>query len=165
MNVSDAIRTRRAVRQFRADPVPDDVIHAILDAGRRSQSSKNRQPWQFVVVRDRDTLQQLATTGDFAGHLAGAALAVVLVGTAEANWGIFDLGQAAALMQIAAWEHGVGSCLAAIYRPDQARALLGIPAEHSVLYAISFGYPSAEHKPLKLGGRKPLNDVVHWEKW
>jgi nitroreductase len=165
MNVSEAIRTRRAVRQFRADPVPDSTVRDILDAGRRSQSSKNRQPWQFIVVRHRETLQQLATTGDFAEHLAGAAFAVVLVGTVQTQWNSFDLGQAASLMQIAAWELGVGSCIAALHRTEQARAILGIPDDHNVFAAISFGYPAASHQPLKLGGRKPLDDIVRWEKW
>jgi nitroreductase len=165
MNVADAIRTRRAVRQFQQTPVPDDVMIAILDAGRRSQSSKNTQPWQFIVVRDRAMLQQLAQLGDFAGHLAGAAFAVGLVGELTHHWNSFDLGQAASLMQIAAWELGVGSCIAAIYKQDEAKALLGIPHEKNFYCMISFGYPSEDHKPLQLGGRKPVENIVRWEKW
>lgn len=165
MNVIDAIRTRRAVRLFTDQPVPDSVIETILEAGRRSQSSKNTQPWQFIVVRKRETLQALSKLGDYAGHLAGAAFAVVLVGTTEAGKVAFDLGQAASLMQIAAWEQGVGSCIASIYQPDEAKALLGVPAEMSLNYALSFGYASPQHQPARLGGRKPLSDVVRWEEW
>jgi nitroreductase len=165
MNVLEAIRTRRAVRLFAEQPVPDDVIEAILDAGRRSQSSKNTQPWRFVVVQNRDTLQALSRMGDYAGHLAGAAFAVVLIGLREDRSNHFDLGQAAALLQLAAWDVGVGSCIATIYTPDKAKELLGIPAEMTCYTAISFGYPSPEHTPARLGGRKPLQDVVRWEKW
>ena len=75
MNVSDAIRTKRAVRQFQDKPLPEDVVHAILSAGRRSQSSKNTQPWQFIAIRDKVLLKALSETGTYAGHLAGAALA------------------------------------------------------------------------------------------
>lgn len=165
MNVSDAIQSRRAVRLFTDEPVPDDVLQTILDAGRRSQSSKNTQPWQFIVIRDRATLQALSKMGDFAGHLAGANFAILLVGANDSNVNAFDLGQAAALLQIAAWEQGVGSCIASIYRPDEAKALLGIPAEMNARYALSFGYPSPDHQPAKLGGRKPLNDLIRWERW
>lgn len=164
MNVLDAIRKKRAVRQFRDQPVPDEVIRQILDAGRRSQSSKNTQPWSFVVVRDRQTLQALSKTGTYAGHLAGAAFAVVLVGAQESRWSDFDLGQACAYLQLAAWELGVGSCIAALHQEDDAKALLGIPAEASAYAALSFGYAAENWQPNK-GGRKPLDEVIHWEKW
>ncbi len=165
MNVQDAIRTKRAVRLFSDNPVPEDAMLAILDAGRRSQSSKNSQPWQFVVIRDKATLKALSETGDYAGHLAGAAFAVALVGNERGFWTAFDLGQAAAYMQLAAWELGIGSCIAAVYDVDKARAILGIPAEMYFSAALSFGYPSPEHVPLRLGGRKPLEAVVRREKW
>lgn len=165
MDVIDAIKNRRAVRKFSRQFVPDDVLNTILSAGGRSQSSKNTQPWRFLVIRDRSTLETLSTLGDFAGHLAGANFAVVLVGTVESTWNSFDLGQAAAQMQLAAHELGVGSCIAAIYQRDEAKHALGIPADHSVFCAISFGYPSEDHKPLRMGGRKSLEDLVVWERW
>ncbi|MBX3082245.1 MAG: nitroreductase family protein [Anaerolineae bacterium] len=165
MNVKDAIRTRHAVRQFRPDPIPDEVLEAILNAGRRSQSSKNRQWWQFIVIKDRERLKALSTAGDFAQHLIGAPLAIALVGTQENPWNAFDLGQVAALMQLEAHELGIGSCIANFHRPDEARAILGVPADHYVMGAISFGYPASDYKPSKMGGRKPLDEVVHWEKW
>lgn len=165
MNVLDAIRDKRAVRQFSDQPVPDEVIRQILDAGRRSQSSKNTQPWSFVVVRDRQMLEALSKTGTYAGHLAGAAFAVVLVGATDSQWNDFDLGQASSYLQLAAWELGIGSCIAALQQEDDARALLGIPAETSAYAALSFGYPAADFIPAKMGGRKPLDEIVHWEKW
>jgi nitroreductase len=165
MDVIEAIQNRRAVRKFSDQPVPDDVIHAILGAGRRSQSSKNTQPWRFLVVRDPSMLETLSKLGDFAWHLAGANFAVILVGTVESTWNSFDLGQAAAQMQLAAHELGVGSCIAAIYQRDEAKQVLGIPQDHSVFCAISFGYPSENHKPLVMGGRKSLDDIVIWERW
>jgi nitroreductase len=89
----------------------------------------------------------------------------VLVGKEDTRSIAFDIGQAAALMQITAWEQGIGACIASIYRPDEAKHLLGIPAEMTAYYALSFGYPSPDHQPAKLGGRKPLDAVVRWEKW
>ncbi|MBC8098965.1 MAG: nitroreductase family protein [Armatimonadetes bacterium] len=165
MNVQQAIETKRAVRLFTPDPVPAEMIDAILDAGRRSQSSKNTQPWQFVVVQQREMLLALSRTGDFAGHLAGAAFGVALVAPNDNAWTMFDLGQAAAYMQLAAWEVGIGSCIAAIYDPAAAQAILNIPADYMLRCALSFGYPSPDHIPAKMGGRKPLTAITHWETW
>jgi nitroreductase len=165
MDVYDAIRTRRAVRLFSDQPVADEVLRAILDGGRRAQSSKNTQPWQFVVIQNRETLAALSKLGDYAGHLAGAAFAVVLVGLAQTHWNSFDLGQAAAHLQLTAWNFGVGSCIAALYDQDAARSLLGIPPDANCYAAISFGYPSPDHQPARLGGRKVIDEVTRWEKW
>lgn len=164
MNVLEAIRTRHAVRQFKQEAVPEDVMLSILDAGRRSQSSKNTQPWQFVVIRDRATLQQLSLLGRSTAHIAGSAFAVCLVGEAQTYWNDFDLGQAAALLQIAAWGQGIGSCIGAIYQQDEAKSLLDIPQDKNFYCVISFGYPLEVHKLTK-GGRKPIEEVVRWEKW
>jgi nitroreductase len=159
----DAIRTIRAVREFGDRPVPDDIIRQIVNAGRRSQSSKNTQPWQFVVVRDRETLARLAECGTYAKHLAGCAFAVALISPGEAS---FDLGQATAYMQLAAWELGVGSCIASMHEPEKAKAVLSVPSDQHFHTALSFGYPAREQPAtLKRGGRLPFDQVVRWEKW
>jgi nitroreductase len=168
MNVSDAVRTKRATRKFSDRAVPVDVIHSIANAGRRAQSSKNTQPWHFVVVREREILKQLAEVGPFAGHLAGAAFGIALVSPEPAmRWSIpFDLGQAAAYMQLAAWESGVGSCIGSMYDPEKAKSILGVPADLTCQVVLSFGYPAeTEATPAKRGGRKPFEETVHWEKW
>ncbi len=171
MNVLDAIRLKRSVRRFTSDTLPDDAVRSILNAGRRAQSSKNTQPWQFVAVTERDILTQLAGTGDFAGHLAGAALGVVIVTPDDPErreWLMFDVGQAAAYMQLAAWELGIGSVIATIYHPDQAQAILGVPAGYRCDVALSFGYPADAtvlSAPPKQGGRNPLDEMVHRERW
>lgn len=170
MKVSDAIRLKRAIRKFQDKPLPEEVVRAILNAGRRSQSSKNEQGWNFIAIRNKTTLKALSECGAYAGHLAGAALGVAIVTpNPEGKFqDLFDAGQAAAYMQLAAWELGVGSCIASIYEPEKARAILGFPPEWHLRIALSFGYPADETKlsaPPKKGGRRPLAEVVHWEKW
>lgn len=163
MNVLEAIRTKRAIRQFTDQPVPDELIEEILNAGRRSQSSKNDQPWHFIAIRNRETLAELATCGQYAGHLAGAAFAVAIISSTE--WA-FDIGQAAAYLQLAAWELGVGSCIASMWEPEKAKAILGIPADHFFEVAISFGHPAAPPQTtVRPGGRRPAAEVIRWEKW
>ncbi len=170
MNVSEAIKMKRAVRKFLDMPLPYDVVTMILNAGRRSQSSKNNQAWQFVAIRDKSTLKELSQCGEWAGHIAGAALCVAILTPepTEKFQTMFDAGQAAAFMQLAAWELGVGSCPASIYEAEKARSILGFPAEWHLRIALSFGYAADEGKVTaapKKGGRKPLDEVIHWEKW
>jgi len=170
MNVSEAIRLKRAVRQFQDKPLPDEAVAAILNAGRRSQSSKNNQAWQFIAIRDKTILKELSQCGEWAGHIAGAALCVAIL-TPDPNEKfqiMFDAGQAAAFMQLAAWELGVGSCPASLYEFDKTRGILGFPAEWHLRVALSFGYAVEEEKisaAPKKGGRMSLDEVVHWDKW
>ncbi|HET7009852.1 MAG TPA: nitroreductase family protein [Anaerolineales bacterium] len=170
MDVAEAIRTKRAIREFAADPLSADEVAWILRAGRRAQSAKNRQPWQFIAIQDRETLEALSRTGTYAGHLAHAALGVVLATPDPAErWSIlFDAGQAAAYMQLAAWERGVGSCLATIYEQEQARTLLGVPKDVHLPVALSFGrplHPEQMTAAPRRGGRRPFAEMVHWDRW
>lgn len=170
MKVSEAIRMKRAVRQFEDQPLPEDVINSVLNAGRRAQSSKNTQPWQFIAIQDKDILKELSECGTWAGHLAGAALGVAILtpDPSEKFQIMFDAGQAAAYMQLAAWELGVGSVPASIYEAEKAREILGFPPVWHLRIALSFGYPAEEKvltaEPQK-GGRRELEDMVHWDRW
>ncbi len=170
MNVSEAIRMKRAVRKFQDRPLPEEVVVAILNAGRRAQSSKNTQTWQFIAMQDKAVLKALSECGTWAGHLAGAALGVAILTPDPAGKFqiMFDAGQAAAYMQLAAWELGVGSVPASIYETDKARQILGFPAEWHLRIALSFGYPAEDEVLVaapKKGGRRGLEEVVHWEGW
>ena len=170
MNVSEAIRMKRAVRQFKDQPLPGEIVDTILNAGRRAQSAKNTQPWSFIAIQDKSTLKELSELRTNAGHLAGAALGVAIITPApEVRFSImFDAGQAAAYMQLAAWELGVGSCLATIYDPEVARDLFGYPSDLHLFITISFGYPvdpAYLTTPPQKGGRRTMGDVVHWERW
>jgi nitroreductase len=171
--VWEAIRTRRAIRRFADRPLEAAHLERILHAGRRANSSKNSQRWAFIVCRDREPLRELAALGPWAGHLAGAAVAVALVTPDPRAAGqplsvMFDLGQAADSMMLAAWELGVGSVPATVYEQDRARALLGYPADRHCEYLLSFGYPADPTdltRPPKVGGRLPIDDLVHEERW
>jgi len=170
MDVSTAIRYKRAVREFSPLPLSEPDMITILNAGRRSQSSKNTQPWYFIAITDKPTFKALAECGRFASHLSNAALVVAIVhpNPGEKFQIMFDIGQSAAYMQLAAWEIGIGSCLASIYEPDKARGLLGFPQDLFFRIAISFGYPQDGEvlvRSPKKGGRKPLGEIVHWNKW
>src|SRR5438093_12431618 len=140
----EAIRRKRAVRNYRQEPLPREVIEQILYAGRRAQSSKNSQPWHFIAIQDRETLLELSKMGDFTGPLTGAALGVaILTPDPATRWSVmFDAGQAAAYMQLAALDMGVGSCMVTLHRPEPARPLLGFPDDLQLHAMIAFGHPA-----------------------
>jgi nitroreductase len=170
MNVSEAISRKRAVREFAPDPLPDEVVDAILSAGRRAQSSKNSQPWHFIAIRERETLEALSRLGDFASHLPSAALGVaILTPDPATRWSVmFDAGQAAAYMQLAGVELQVGSCLVTLHRPEPAREILGFPEDLQLHVMIAFGYPAdprALEPASRPGGRRPLDETIHFERY
>ena len=173
MDTWQAIDTTRAIRKFSDRPLDPDHLHRILDAGRRSGSSKNQQNWDFIVCTDREHLSELSLVGPYATHLAGAAMAVALVvpdpATHDAPYSImWDLGRAAQNMTLAAWELGIGSVPATVYNQPLARELLSLPAGRWCEFFLSFGYPldpSALTWAKRAGGRKALDAVVHLERW
>ena len=168
-----AVQRKRAIRRFADRSLEPEHVRRILDAGRHAGSSKNSQPWDFVVVADRQTLRELGKVGPYAGHLAGAAVGIALVtpdpATARAPLSIYwDLGQAAQNMMLVAWELGIGSVPATVYEPELAQRILGLPADRHCEFLLSFGYPARDEdltRPPKAGGRRPLDDIVHPERW
>lgn len=170
MNTIETIRLKRAIRQFTVQPLPEAAILTILNGGRRAQSSKNSQPWNFIAITDQAILKALSECGVNASHLAGASLGVAIVHPppGEKFQLLFDIGQSAAYMQLTAWDLGIGSCLASIYEADKARIVLRFPDDLTLRFAISFGYPqvpSLMTQTPKIGGRRPLDEIVHWNKW
>ena len=168
-----AVAAKRAIRRFTDEPLPDDVVRRILDAGRHSGSSKNTQRWTFIVCRERDHLRELGKVGHWAGHLAGAAVAIALVTpdprTVEAPLSVFwDLGQAAQNMMLVAWEMGVGSVPATVYDHPLVSRLLGLPEDQHCEFLLSFGYPADPTdltRPPRAGGRRDLSEIVREECW
>jgi nitroreductase len=165
------LRTLRAVRTFRPEPVPQEVIDDILEVARWSGSASNKQPWEMLVVRERDTLTSLASVDGYAGHLARATLGIVLVMAGDREeQETYDEGRVAERIMLAAHAHGVGSSIGWIVGPgrDAARELLGIPGHKVVRTAISLGYPDEQARRPRSGrgpARKPLDEIVHNERY
>src|SRR6202453_2407778 len=171
MQTWEAIRSRRNVRSFDERPLPADHLDEILEAGRRAPSSQNWQPWDFVVVTERERLIGLSQTWQGAGHVAKSAATVALVASPadqERRRGTlyYDLGQATMSIMLAAASLGIGSCHSAVGDQDLAREGLGFPADQFCAYLISLGYPA--DRPLSLirrPDRRPFDEVVHREHW
>jgi nitroreductase len=171
METWDAIRSRRDVREFREDPLPRELLERILEAGRRSPSSRNWQPWDFVVVTDRDALLELAKVWQGAHHVAGSAATIALVAAVPEDDRHrarleYDLGQATLQMMVAAVDLGVGSSHSAVAHQAQAQNVLGFPDGRFCAYVIPLGYPNDRPlRPIAHPDRRVFDDVVHWGAW
>jgi nitroreductase len=171
METWDAIRARRNVRVYTEQPIPGEDLDRILEAGRRSPSSQNTQPWDFVVVTDRAQLQDLSKVWQGARHVANSAATVALVApirSEERQRALvqYDLGQATMSMMLAAGDLGIGSAHSAMRDQDLARRLLGFPEDRFCAYLIAFGYPADRPlRPIRNPNRRPFEEVVHRGRW
>jgi len=169
MQTWDAITSRRNVRSYADRPIQEDDLDRILEAGRRAPSSQNWQPWDFVLVTEREQLRELAKVWRGAGHVADSAATIVVVGPANDNTfrrAQLDLGQATMVMMIAAADLGIGSCHAGIGDLPRVRELLGIPDDRDWALLVSFGYPAGRPlTPIRNPDRRPFGDVVHRGHW
>lgn len=171
METWDAIRARRNVRTYRADPVSAADLDRIAEAGWRAPSASNRQHWDFVIVTEAEQLKALSTVWRGAGHIAGAAAAIALVVPQVEDdhsrvVDRYDLGQATYAILVAAADLGIGTGHASVSDQERARDILGVPADRDVAYLIGIGYPSDRPlKPIVRPNRRPFDEVVHHGRW
>lgn len=163
METFEAIRTVLAVRSFRDQPIPDDIVHEIVEAGRLTASSMNGQPWRFVIVQDKDTLRQLGALAKTGPYIAQAPLAIAIC-TLPSPFDVSDASRAVQSMVLAAWSRGVASNWVGFHGLDAVKPVLGIPAEVAVLAILPFGYAN---QPAGAGNKKrlPLGEVAFRERW
>ena len=171
METWDAIRARRNVRAYTDEAIDPAKLDRILEAARRTPSSRNWQPWDFVVVAEREHLRELATVWQGAGHVAGSAATIALIAPVsqderERAIANYDLGQATMSIMIAAADLGIGSGHSAVGDQELARRLLGLPADRYCAFLIALGYPADRPlAPLTKINRRPFEEVVHRERW
>ena len=161
MNALDAIRKRRSVRSFTGAAIARGDLEQIVDAGRQAPSGHNEQPWEFIVVTDHATIGHMKIAADWI-DTAGAVIAVVL--DPASRWWLEDGAAAVENMLIAATALGYGSCWLEGYtlaHEQELKALLHVPEEKRLLTLVPVGVPSAW--PVK--EKKPLADVIHWERY
>jgi nitroreductase len=171
METWDAIRARRNVRSYLADPVPDADLERIAEAAWRAPSASNRQHWDFIIVTDPDQLRALSTVWRGAGHIAGAAAAIALVVPVVDDdhtrlVDAFDLGQAIYAMMIAAADLGIGTGHSSVGDQERAREILGVPDDHDVAYLLGVGYPADRPlRPIVKPNRRPIDEVIRHGHW
>ena len=168
MEVWDALRTRLTVRQFKPDPVPDEIVTKLLQVGLWSPSSRNRQPWHFVVIKNRETLREIGGITSYGPFLADAPLAIAIgMDKRTADRPDLDSGRALQQMEVLAWSEGMGTCFVAFHEPDQNRAakdIIGMPDHIELITIMPFGYRHDHVKGIRRR-RKDLSEVAHSERF
>jgi len=174
METYRAIVSKRDTRAFRPDPIPEEVLGRVLQAGRMAGSAKAAEPVRLVVLRDAARRAELAACGNYTPHLLSAPVVVAIVLVPEVDQppgqfaifrGPFDAGRAAQNMMLAAWEAGVSSCPASMHHAEAAATVLGLPPGHVVANTIAFGYPAGADPVTGQRPRMALDEYVRWERW
>ena len=170
MDAWDTITSRRQVRSFTSEPIPEEDLKRILEAGRRAPSSRNGQRWDFVVVSDKDQLGRLSQVWQGALWIADSPTTIALVVPRsegdEALIDRFDLGQVAMQMMIAATGFGIGSGQAVCRDQALAQEVLGFPDGSQCASLIALGYPvDRPLHPIQKPSRRDFDDVVHFGAW
>ena len=161
MDALEAIRRRRSVREYTGDPIPREDLETIVDAGRLAATGNNKQPWDFVVVTEREMIDKLKVASRWM-EKAGAIIAVVM--DPSSRWWLEDGSAAVENMLIASTALGYGSCWLEGYtlpREEEFKALLGIPEEKRLLTLVPIGVPAESPTPRK----KTMEEVLHWERY
>ena len=169
MQTWDAIISRRNVRSFEDRAIGAGDLDRILEAGRRSPSSQNWQPWDFIVITDRNDLRELSHVFSGAYHVADSAATIAIIGPVADNpyrRAQLDIGQAVMAMTLAATDLGIGTCHAGVQDIALARRVLGLPKDRDFVLLISLGYPADRPlTPIRSPRRRPFDEVVHRGRW
>lgn len=162
--VFDVARTVLAVREYQDREIPDEILDRVVEAAHLNASSVNRQPWHFVVVRERETLRDLGRLIKTGPYIATAAAAIVVAYERSSEYGVSDVSRAIQTMMLTAWADGVGSNWTGFGGLDEVRQRVGLPDRYDVLAVVPFGYPA---RPVGKGrkNRKPLADVASRERF
>ena len=168
MEFYDVVKTRRSVRSYRSEPIPEDVLNRVLEAVRIAPSGSNRQPWRFIIVKDEAMKQLLVPACNGQSWIADAPIVVVACGrNLHYNRGgymgemsvLVDVAIAFTHLILAARAEGLGTCWIGAFNNDQVKEMLGVPEDYNVVAITPLGYP--EGQPFTSPGkRKPLAEVM-----
>ena len=165
MDTYQTIISKRDTRVFTDQPVPDDVLRRILQAGRMAGSSKNSQPCRFIVIDDPEQKVAIAKCGDFAQWIPTAPLLIAVAVPDEAPRNEYDAGRASQNMMIQAWAEGIGSCPVSMHHVECARDTLGLPPNYRVSVVVALGYRARDPKGTPESARKGWDEYVHRNRW
>jgi nitroreductase len=171
MEFYDVIKKRKSIRKYKSDPIPEDVLNRILDAGRIAPSAKNIQPWHFVVIKDPEMKKKVAEASHGQHWMADADVIVCGCALMDIVWSrmggymtsfAVDITIAMDHMILAAANEGLGTCWIGAFDEKQVKELLQVPDNVHVVALTPIGYPAQEAKDR---GRKALGEIVSYDKF
>jgi len=161
MDVLEAIRSRRSIRRFKADAVPDDIVMKVLDATHWAPSARNQQPVSFIVIKDNNIRKQIANLAPWGSFIGDSPVAIAIVTDPSSKWHIVDGSLASQNLMLAAHSFGLGTCWVGGLEREDIKKLMGVPEHLHILTVMPLGYPDEKGSSQ----RKDLDDIVHREKW
>jgi nitroreductase len=162
MEIMEAIAKRRSIRRFKSREVEQWKLDSALDAARWAPSSKNSQPWEFIIIKDRNTLEKIAAESTYGKHIAQAPLAVAFVtDPSKSKQHEVDGALATQNFTLAAWALGLGTCWTGTMNREKLKGILDIPAQKNLLTVLPLGYPAEEG----WAHRDELSSFIHLEKY
>jgi nitroreductase len=161
MSLLDIIFNRASVRRYTSEPVSEEVLRNILEAGRRAPSAMNAQPWHFIVVTEPNLKEQLSKRR-WTGFMKDVAFVVVGCGEKMNHWSTIDVAIALQNMVIAAEAQGLGSCWVGDFDQTELKEMLGLPDNLHVIAMVSFGHPAEKPAPRD---KKSLDEIIHYNKF
>lgn len=169
MELLQHIKNRASTRNFREDPVDDEVLRRVLEAGRLAPSAKNRQPWRFVVIRDRGVRQRIQNAAFGQAHV-GQAPVIVAACTTNVDYRMpngqlsypIDISFAVSSMIIQAQAEEVGSCVITTFDEREVKEILTIPYLMKIVMLLLIGYPAEKPLPAE---KKAFNQVISFDHW
>lgn len=159
MDIMEAIKERRSIRDYKQKEVEEKKIKKVLEAGRWAPSGSNRQPWQYIVVRKDSLREKLMKAAHDQSFIGEAPVVIVVCNKKKSN--LVNIGLTIQNICLQAYALGLGTCIVGWFEKNDVRNILNVPEGFSPSYLVSLGYP-AEHPSQD---RKPLEDLVHYEKW
>jgi len=166
MDTIKTIRERRSIRKYKSDPVEEEMLHTILQAGRWAPSASNKQPWHFIVIRDKDMRERLADIHDYGRFMRESPVVIVVLGDPKKHprYHLADPHQAVQNMLLAAQAQGLATCWAGVRDTDlepKFREALNVPDDIRVVCSVALGHADQE----RTSTRVPLEEIVSWEKY
>jgi len=168
MNVFEAIKTRRSVRKYKPQPIPEDHLKQIMTAAQLAPSAGNKQPWRFVVVQDPETKKKLGTIARNQTWISDAGVVVAALAMDRKSpevyerWAERDVMTAVEHMVLSAWELGYGACWIGAFEEDKVKELLKVPEEMTVIVLLPIGVPDQRPEPR---GRKSLEELFSLDQY
>jgi nitroreductase len=163
MDFLKILKERRSIRKYQKKEVPKEIIEDIIDCARFAPTAINIQPWEFIVITDKNKREKIADITDYGKFIKDAPVCIGVF-CKDTKYYLEDGSAATTYILLAAKAYGLGSCWIAgdkkIYA-EKIREILGVPEGYKLISLISIGYPDEEPKPKK----RDLEEVIHWEKW
>lgn len=164
-SVVETIKKRHSVRKYLDKPIPKEILKEMVNVGRMAPTARNEQPWEFVVVTDRELLKKVGETTDHGKFIRDAG-ACIVVCCKDTKYFLEDGSAATENVILAAESFGLGSCWVAGHKKaycEDVKKILGIPNELIIISFISLGYPNPNDKNIK--SKRSVDEVIHWDKY